>query len=77
MAGIGWIIFGLMCAGVGIIPVAAVAAMFHGEWSIFFQIIGGIVVIGVVRFLGNFLIVKSEPKEEYFEPPPMPPTFDE
>ncbi len=75
MAGVFWTIVGLLFAGVGVVAVAAVAALFHGEWSILGQIVFGVVVVYVLRLLGPYLIEKSEPKEEYIEPPPLPPDF--
>jgi hypothetical protein len=74
MAGLFWMIVGLVFAGVGVVFVAIVASAIHGEWSVFIQLIVGVVVVYFLRVIGNVLIERSEPKEEY--PPPAPPVFD-
>ena len=73
LAGPIWMIIGLLFAGVGVIAIAAIAAALHGEWLIFIEIIVSIFVIWLLRFLGSYLVEKSEPKEQY--PPPLPPEF--
>ena len=74
MAGVFWIIVGLFFAGIGVVAVAGVASALHGEWLIFIQIVVGVVIVYVLRVLGNYLIDKSEPKHEYQPSPPSPPT---
>jgi hypothetical protein len=76
LAGMFWLVVGLFLAGVGVVLVAAIASLLHGEWLILLQIIIGVVVVYVLRFVGN-LLVESEPKDEYQSPPPLPPDFSE
>lgn len=77
MAGVFWIIVGLFFAGIGVVAVAGIAAALHGEWLIFIQIVVGVVIVYGLRVLGNYLIEKSEPKDEYQPSPPSPPDFAE
>jgi hypothetical protein len=76
MAGMFWLIIGLFMAGVGVVFVAAIAALFHGEWFVLIQIVIGVVVVYALRIVGN-IFVESEPKDEYRRLPPEPPMFDE
>jgi hypothetical protein len=77
IAGVGWIIVGLLFAGVGVVAVAAIASALHGEWWVSIQIVIGVIVVYVLRFLGNLFIAKSEPEDEYLPSPPSPPDFAE
>jgi len=77
LAGMVWLIIGLCMAGVGVVLVAAIAALLHGEWSVLIQIIVGVVVVYLLRFFGNLLVEKAEPKNDYGPSPPEPPIFDE
>ena len=64
MAYAGWglvgIIVGLVLAGVGVVPVAALAALIHGEWAVVGQIAVGLVLTFGVRFLSMWLTSRSE-----------------
>ena len=51
---------GLMLGGVGVIPLAMLATMFKGMWSIFGQFILITVVTIGTRMLGLFLVTKAE-----------------
>jgi hypothetical protein len=77
MAGVFWLVVGLFMAGVGVVLVAFIAALLHGEWFVLFQILIGIVAVYILRFVGSLLIEKSEPKDDYQPPPPDPPVFTE
>lgn len=77
MAGAFWMIVGLCFAGVGVVAVAAIASLLQGEWLVLLQIVIGVVVVYVLRLVGNVFIEKSEPKEEYRPMPPDPPDFYE
>lgn len=77
MAGVFWMIVGLCFAGVGVVFVAIIASGLRGEWLIFIQLVGGVVVVYLLRFFGAYLIDKAEAEPKYIEPPPMPPDFDE
>ena len=76
LAGMFWLVVGLFMAGVGVVLVAAIAALLHAEWLILIQIVIGVVVVYVLRFVGNLMVEKSEPKDEYQPLPPDPPVFD-
>jgi len=73
MAGVFWMIVGLCFAGVGVVLVAIIAAGLRGEWLVFLQLVGGVVIVYLTRFFGAYLIDKAEPKP--IEGPPMPPDF--
>lgn len=59
--GYGALAIGLIFAGVGVVPVALLAAIFHGEWTIFWEILFGVVLTFGPRILGAWL---TSPKEE-------------
>ena len=51
---------GLFMAGVGVVPIALLATLFNGEWSIFGQLILLIIFTFGSRILGIYLSEKSE-----------------
>jgi hypothetical protein len=56
---------GLIFAGVGVVPMALLAALFRGEWSVLWEVVFGIVLTFGTRFLGLWLTeVKQECEEE-------------
>ena len=59
--GYGALAIGLIFAGVGVVPVALLAAIFHGEWTIFWEILFGVVLTFGPRILGGWL---TRPREE-------------
>lgn len=75
MAGVFWIVVGLMFAGVGVVAVAAIASALRGEWFVFIQIVVGVIVVYALRMLGAYLIDKAAPKENEYLEPPDPPDF--
>jgi len=59
--GYGALAVGLIFAGVGVVPVALLAALFHSEWSVLWELIFGILLTFGTRFLGIWLTtVKQE-----------------
>jgi hypothetical protein len=56
-------IIGLLFMGVGILPVALLACIFKGEWSIFFQLILQLVFLIGCRLFGFYLAHKAEQEE--------------
>jgi hypothetical protein len=58
------LVVGLVLAGVGVVPVAFLAALFHGEWALLGYVVLGIVVTYGTRALG-IRLVESTPDEEY------------
>ena len=77
LAGMVWLILGLFMAGVGVVLVAAIAALLHGEWVLLIEIVVGVVIVYVLRIAGNYLVESAEPKDEYRPSPPSPPDFAE
>ena len=69
LAGMLWLIIGLFLAGVGVVLVATIASLIHGEWLVLAQIVIGVVIVYGLRILGSWLVEKSEPTDEY-EPSP-------
>ncbi len=59
--GYGALAVGLILAGVGVVPVALLAAIFHGEWTVFWELLFGVVLTFGPRVLGTWL---TTPKEE-------------
>jgi len=58
------LIIGLVMGGVGVVPVAFLAALFHGEWALLGYVVLGIVVTYGTRALG-IRLVESTPDDEY------------
>ena len=56
-------IIGLIFMGVGILPVALLACIFKGEWSIFFQLILQLAFLIGCRLFGFYLAHKAEQEE--------------
>jgi uncharacterized protein YacL len=50
---------GLMLGGVGVVPLAMLATLFKGMWSVFGELILMIVVTVGTRMLGLFLATKA------------------
>jgi hypothetical protein len=50
--GYGGLVVGLIFAGVGVVPVAILAALLHAEWSVLLELVVGIVLTFGTRFLG-------------------------
>jgi len=57
-------------AGVGVVLVAAIASLLHGEWLILIQIIVGVVIVYVLRIAGHWLVEKSEATSTTVTPDP-------
>jgi|SRR6266853_3166593 len=62
--GYGALFFGLFLGGVGVVPVALLAALFHRAWSLFWDLIFGVVLTFGTRYLGVRLTEQREPEEE-------------
>ena len=58
--GAGALIIGLFIAGVGVIPIAMLATLFKGMWSIFAQLILLLILTFGARFLGVYLAERAE-----------------
>jgi len=51
---------GLFLAGVGVLPVAALASLFNGEWLIIVNLVYMIILTFGARFLGFYILNKAE-----------------
>jgi hypothetical protein len=58
------LIFGLVLAGVGVLPVAFAATLFTASWSILLSLVFWTVLTFGSRFLGAFLATKKRDAEE-------------
>lgn len=58
----GWftVIVGLFLGGVGVVPIGMFAAIFNGEWAIFWTLIINLVLTLGARLIGTMLISSSE-----------------
>lgn len=50
--GYGALAVGLIFAGVGVVPVAILAALLHAEWSVLFELVFSVVLTFGTRYLG-------------------------
>jgi VIT1/CCC1 family predicted Fe2+/Mn2+ transporter len=53
----------LLFAGVGVVPMAFVAALFHAEWAALLSVVLGIILTFATRFLG-IRLTTIPPQEE-------------
>lgn len=56
LAGVFWIIVGLLFAGLGVIPIAIIAAALKAQWFIAGQMLLGVFIVLILRGIGTFLI---------------------
>jgi hypothetical protein len=56
------LVFGLIFLGVGVVPVAFLATLFHAEWHLFWEIVIGIALTFGSRALGIRLSTPKKPK---------------
>jgi hypothetical protein len=50
---------GLFLGGIGVVPIAALAVLFHGNWGVFVQLLFLIIFTFGTRALGYYLMEKS------------------
>ncbi len=60
LAGIGYLVAGILFAGIGVVPIAFFALLFNGEWSVLLQLIVLVVIVFGFRMLGVYLGSKAE-----------------
>jgi len=60
LAGWFWLLVGLFFIGLGVVPVAIVAALIHGEAGIALALFIGLVITFGVRWLGAYLLGKAD-----------------
>lgn len=61
-AGLGWLIFGLLSVGVGIVPIALIALLLNQEWINFFELCGMLIMVFGFRILSVYLYSKCDDK---------------
>jgi len=64
--GYGGLIFGLLLGGIGVVPLAFFAALFHGAWPLFWSVVIGVILMFGTRSLGLYLS-DTRPKERQQE----------
>jgi hypothetical protein len=60
LAGIGWMITGVLFAGLGVIGVAGIAALIQGQWMVLLTIVINIAIVVALRMFGSFLVERSD-----------------
>lgn len=60
LAGTFWLIFGILLGGIGIVPIALIAALIASKWFIALQITLSAIVIFAVRGFSIFLAARAE-----------------
>ena len=58
--GTGGVVVGLFFAGVGVVPIAILASLFHGLWSMVGELLLVTAITFGTRFFGIYLMTKSE-----------------
>jgi len=61
--GVGAVIFGLLFAGVGVVPIAMLAALFHGMWWGLLDLVGLTVFTFGSRFFSIWIAEKGEKRQ--------------
>lgn len=58
----GWIavIIGVLMGGVGVVPIGMLAAIFHGEWGIFWTLLINLALTYGARVIGTLLVSNAE-----------------
>ena len=62
--GVAGIVVGLLLGGVGVVPIAVLATLFHGMWSMVSELLLVTAVTFGLRFLGIWLIAKAEDRDD-------------
>lgn len=60
LAGVAWLVIGVVFVGLGVIPVAIIAAMIKGHWSLAGQLVLSGILILIARFFAFFLAAKAD-----------------
>jgi hypothetical protein len=58
--GLFWLLVGLFLAGVGVVPIAIIGSLIHGDWSGLLQVFVMLILSLGFRYLGAHMIVKHE-----------------
>jgi hypothetical protein len=54
------LVIGILLAGVGVIPLAFIALLFHGEWKMIGYLVISLAIIFGARFFGAFVADREE-----------------
>lgn len=62
----GWIavIIGVLLGGVGVVPIGMLAAIFNGEWGIFWTLLISLLLTYVARIIGNMLVSSADNQQQ-------------
>lgn len=63
----GWIavIIGVLMGGIGVVPIGMLAAIFNGEWGIFWTLLINLALTYGARVIGTLLVSNAENQPEY------------
>jgi hypothetical protein len=59
-----WTVLGILMGGLGVIPIAAIMTLIRRDWSSFGGLVGTLAVVLVLRFLGLWIVAKTEEREQ-------------
>ena len=77
LAGVVWMIIGVCFAGIGIVPVAIIAALVRGEWFTGIFLAVSVAIAYGLRMLGHYLIGEEAPIEAEQRFLPQSPSYDD
>jgi len=65
----GWlaVIIGLLLGGVGVVPIGMLAAIFNGEWGVFWTLFISLILTYGSRLIGTMLVSNAENQTEYYD----------
>jgi len=65
----GWIavIIGVLLGGVGVVPIGMLAAIFNGEWGIFWTLFIYLILTYGARLIGTMLVSSADNQEQHDE----------
>lgn len=60
LAGVFWLIVGLLFAGIGVVPVAFIAALISREWSVAGEVLVAVVIVFAIQMFCYFLVKRAK-----------------
>ncbi len=65
----GWfaVIVGLLLGGVGVVPIGMLAAMFNGEWGVFWTLFISLILTYGSRLIGTMLVSSAENQTGHYK----------
>ena len=67
LAGTFWMVVGLVFGGIGVVPIAFVAALLSREWLIAGQVLIAAIIVYAIRAFSMFLAERAEPEGQKLE----------